>query len=142
MVLFFTATLLISCFALVLLLSIKRWELTTGRVMGSSLRPHISGFFHTVSLWVEHILPTLVKMYTRGIWQGLQRTAHWITAHVVVRTEHTLERFLHTLRHTTDPRRGMNEKPSLFLREVSEHKRKLLHAQRMARQSMQTNRQE
>ena len=129
MVLFFIVTLLVSCVGLMLLLGIKRWELTTGQVLGANVRPHISGFFHTISVWVEQILPTLVRMYSRLVWKKLQRTVHLSTALVVVRTEHTLERFLHTLRHTTDVRRGMDEKPSLFLREVSEHKRKLLRAQ-------------
>ncbi len=130
MVPFFTTTLCISFTALLLLVGIKRWELSTGRVVGAGVRPHVRRFLHSISVWIEHILPTLVRMYSKIIWRNFLQSIHKVTAFVVVKTEHALEHTLHTLRHTTDIRRGKGEKPSLFLREVSEHKRKLLLSQR------------
>jgi len=130
MVLFFTATLLISCVALVLLLALKQWELSTGRIVGSAwIRPQLSRYFHAMSVWIERIIPTLVRMYSKILWRAMLRKVHRITALVVMRAERILEKTLHTLRHTTDVRKGMGE-ASIFLREVSEHKRKLLRAQR------------
>ena len=125
MVLFFTSTLITSAVALVLLLSIKRYELNTGRVLGASLRPYSGRFFHAVSLWVERIIPTLARIYSKRIWNTTLGTIHRLTALVVVRVEGTLERTLHTLRHTTNVRHTSSD-ASPFLREVSEHKRKLL----------------
>ena len=128
MVEFFTATLLLSCVVLVLLLAIKRWELTTGRILGAGFRPHMHLFFHTVSLWIEHILPTLVRVYAKLAWKATLRFVHKITALGVLYVERTLERILRVLQHSTDVKRGMGE-ASVFLREVSEHKRKLLRTQ-------------
>ena len=125
MVLFWTGTLIFSCCALSCLIWLKRWEMSSGRVVGARVRPHINRFFHTVSLWVERILPTLVRMYVKIAWRKALRYIHKTTAVGVVRVERSLERTLHTLKHTTDVRRGMGE-ASVFLREVSEHKRKLL----------------
>ncbi len=124
MVLFFTSTLLISALALVLLLCVKRWELNTGRVVGTAVRPSIGRFFCSVSLWVERIIPTLVRVYSKRLWYSSRSFIHKVTALVVVRIEHALEKTLHALRHTTDVRQGGGA-ASPFLREVSEHKRKL-----------------
>jgi len=129
MVPFFTATLLLSCFALAALIGVKRWELTTGRVIGAGVRLRAHTFFFMLSLWVERILPTLVRMYAKLAWRASLRYLHVVVALVVLHTERLLEKVLHTLRHTTDVRRGMGE-ASAFLREVSEHKRKLLRGQR------------
>ena len=128
MITFFTTTLIFSCLGLASLIGLKRYELTTGRVVGSALRPRYGRFFQTISLWIERILPTLVRMYGKLITRAFLRSIYRVSAHAVVRVERTLERTLHTLRHTTDVRRGMGE-ASAFLREVSEHKRKLLRAQ-------------
>ncbi len=130
MVLFFTTTLLVSCAGLVLLLSIKRWELNSGRIVGSRIRPWTQRLSHGISLWFERILPKLVQMYTKLAWQSILTSIHKVTARIVVGVEVKLEKTLHTLRHTTETRRGVQEEPSVFLREVSEHKRKLLQAQR------------
>ena len=119
MITFFIGSLVFSCTGIVLLLTLKRYEMTTGRVMGSGLRPRVSNFFHMISLWIERILPTLVRMYSKILTRAFLSSVHKVTALAVVRVEHTLERTLHTLRHTTDVRRGMSE-ASVFLREVSE----------------------
>ncbi len=128
MVTFFTSTLMLSCVGLMLLIGLKRYELTTGRVVGMRVRPPVSRFFQTVSLWVERILPAIVRMYGKLITRAFLRSIYLVSAHALVRVEEWLERLLHALRHTTDVRRGMGE-ASAFLREVSEHKRKLLRAQ-------------
>ena len=129
MVTFFITTLVLSCLGLTSLVGLKRYEMNTGRVVGSNVRPQVSRFFHAISLWVERILPTLVRMYSRILTRAFLSSVYRVTAHAVVRVEQWLERALHALRHTTDVRRGMGE-ASAFLREVSEHKRKLLRAQR------------
>lgn len=128
MVTFFIGTLIFSSVGLLSLIGLKRYELTTGRIVGAQVRPWVSRFFQGVSLWVERILPTLVRMYGKFITRAFLRSVYRVTAHAVLRVEQGLERALQALRHTTDVRRGMGE-ASAFLREVSEHKRKLLRAQ-------------
>ena len=128
MVTFLIGTLVLSSVGLVTLISIKRYELTTGRVVGAMFRPRASRFFQGISLWIERILPTLVRMYGKLLTRAFLRSVYRVTAHAVLNIERWLERSLYMLRHTTDVRRGMGE-ASAFLREVSEHKRKLLRAQ-------------
>lgn len=97
-------------------------------MLGRRVRPTANRFFHVVLLWIERIIPTLARIYTRRAVRSSLTFAHRGTARLVVKTEKGLERTLHTLRHTTDVRRGMGE-ASLFLREVAEHKKKLLRTQ-------------
>ncbi len=128
MVEIFTATLITSIVGLVLLLSIKHWELKTGSMVGRNVRPSINRFFHVVLLWSERIIPTLIRIYSRRALRSSLSFAHRGTARLVVKAEKGLEKTLHTLRHSTDVRRGMGE-ASFFLREVAEHKKQLLRTQ-------------
>ena len=129
----FMAGLGISIIGLILLITIKRWELRTGNVLFGSVRPRADVFFRNVLLWVCRILPRLVKIYTmRAARTGLAY-AHRGSAWALLEAERKLEQWLAFLRHSTDPRRlstsGLSEASSAFLREVAEHKRKLLKAQ-------------
>jgi hypothetical protein len=136
MVLFFTITLGISIVGLVSLLSIKQWELQNGVVLLSRVRPKLGSFFHTVSLWIERILPTLVRVYFRRTLNVLRVAMHRVSAWGVLTLEHALERLLQVLRKATSTKRTVGE-ASVFLREVAEHKRKLLK-NRMTRTKVTT----
>lgn len=131
MVLVLTSTLLFSIFGLVVLFGVKYWEDKTGRFVGARVRPKVSNFFHTGLVWVEHIFPVLVRTHGRTAIAHSASALYKGVAYIVLHTEHYLEHFLHALRHTTDARavqpKGFGE-PSVFLREVAEHKRKLLHS--------------
>jgi hypothetical protein len=127
-VLFFTTTLGISTIGLTLLVGIKHWEVTRGRMLARGLRARTHTFFHHIVLWVEHIIPTVARLYSRWAWRRSLSVLHRVSAHAVLRVEHTLERVLHGLRHSTDVKRGMGE-ASAFLREVAEHKKKLLRTE-------------
>ncbi len=125
MVLFFTTTLAVSIVALCALFGVKRWELSTGAVLWSTVRPKIGAFSHHILLWVESILPRLLYVYAKRWARSLRAAAHKLTAFSVLHLERTLERALAFVRHTTSAKPGTVE-VSVFLREVSEHKRKIL----------------
>jgi hypothetical protein len=113
----------------VLLVSIKQWERTSGSMLGRRLRARSHRFFSTMLLWIEHIIPTVVRLYSRWAWRATLCLLYRSAALLVLRVEKGLERTLHALRHSTDVKRGMGE-ASAFLREVAEHKKKLLRADR------------
>lgn len=125
MVFFFTTTLLISIAGLSLLIGLKHWELQTGAVVGGRIRGPLGSFFHTALLWVERILPTLVRVFFRRALRATIAFVHQASAWAVLWIEWGLEYVLAVLRKATSARHGMGE-ASVFLREVAEHKRKLL----------------
>lgn len=125
MVPFFTITLLISIIGIISLLLIKQWESTRGVVLASAIRPRIGAFFHNVSVWVERILPALMRVYLRRSVNALRALTHRLLALAVLAVEHGLESSLHFLRTATSARHVAGE-ASVFLREVAEHKRRLL----------------
>ena len=126
MAVFFISTLVLSILGLTAVLSLKYWELTTGRVVAGSMRPRIDRFFRSVLFWIERVIPTLLRIYVRRAVASALSLIHRVSAELIVHAEHTLEKTLHSLRHTTDVKRGVGE-ASAFLREVAEHKRKLLN---------------
>jgi len=134
MVFFFTSTLAVSIVGLSLLLGIKHWELATGSMLGRTFRARAHRYFSAILLWIEHIIPTVIRLYSRWAWRMSLRFIYRSTALLVLRTEKALEHTLHTLRHLTDvrhlPGRGGMGEASVFLREIAEHKKKLVRAQR------------
>jgi len=125
MVPFFITTLVTSIMGIVLLLSLKQWELRTGAVVGGRARAPVGSFFHAALVWVERILPTLVRVFARRLVRATSMFVHRAAALGVLWAEYALEHVLDLLRKTTSSRKGMGE-ASAFLREVAEHKRKLL----------------
>lgn len=123
--LFFTATLLISIFGLIGLIALKRWELKTGGMLGGAMRPHVSGFFQTIVAWFEQALPVLIRENAARAGNAARTTLHRTVAQAVLAAERGLERTLHLLRHSTEEKPRLGE-ASAFLREVAEHKKKLL----------------
>jgi hypothetical protein len=124
MVLFFTATLVLSIVGLVSLIGIKQWELSTGGVMFAQLRPRFGRASHTLLVWVERVLPALARVYARRGAEAAQTHLHRSLAQMVLTTEGWLEKSLHTLRYTTEHKPSSTEVSS-FLREVAEHKKQL-----------------
>lgn len=125
LVLFFTVTLGVSIVGLVALISVKRFEMATGTVLFGGLRPSLGAFFHRVLLWVERALPSIVAV----LFHRLVEYGRWFLHHGIARgllfLEHSLERVLSLVRYTTHPPLSHRE-ASAFLREVAEHKKKLL----------------
>jgi hypothetical protein len=116
-----------SIVGLVSLLVIKRFELSTGAVFLGSVRPKVGALFHTTLVWVERSLPALaVSALEQSSARG-RSLVHYLTAHAVIVAERMLERTLGVLRYLTQPQiGGSTRQASSFLREVAEHKRKLL----------------
>ena len=126
MTLFFTITLVLSLFGMGALLALKHFEMTTGRIVFGGARPGIGAFFHRCLVWVEHSLPSFVDSLVRQSLTVGKRVLHYTIAHTVLVAEHTLEKVLHLLRHTTTHPAPGSGQVSTFLREVAEHKKKLI----------------
>lgn len=121
---FFTVTLIVSVMGMVSLLVLKRYELTSGRVLLGSARPAVGNFFHRGLSWFEYVLPGLIRVGLRRLYVIARRVLHVWGARLVITLEGWLERALHRVRHTTaSPKRG--QETSAFLRQVAEHKKKL-----------------
>lgn len=126
MVLFLTTLLGLSIVGMAAMLWLKRYELTTGRVVLSGIRPVVGTYLSRVFVWIEKILPALVRSQLSQAGQALRILAQRLIAQSILTFEHALERLLHTVREKTAPTREPGE-ASAFLREVADHKKKLLH---------------
>jgi len=126
MALFFTITLALSVAGMLFLLAFKRYELSSGTVIFARGRPAISNFFRQTLWWVEKVLPTLMRAYSRRIMRWCKAALQRAIARSILWVEHTLEKILRSVREKTEAPRTPGE-ASAFLREVAEHKRKLSH---------------
>jgi hypothetical protein len=120
---FFTITLLLSCAGMIMLLALKRYELRTNRMLFAQVRPALGGFFSGALVWVERVLPALAAKQARRAYARARAAVRAAVAHGAIIADHLLERALHALRRGTLSPRG---EASPFLREVAEHKKKLL----------------
>jgi hypothetical protein len=126
---FFSITLAVSVVGLLSILLLKRYELSTGKMVLGKARPKVSRVSHDVVLTVEYILPSLV---VRIIKRSIELVKDWlkqVVARAIFLFERMLEVLLHTVREKTRPPRGAGE-ASAFLREVADHKRELLKRSR------------
>jgi len=123
MVIFFTI-LGVSILGLVSLIAVKRFELATGRILLSNIRPATGYMLGRGLHFVERSAPALVRHGLTRLYAQVRTGLKSLVAWSVFHTERLLEQTLRTLRHTTAAR-GENE-ASKFLREVAEHKRSLL----------------
>lgn len=125
MVTFFTVTLVVSIAGMMSLLVLKRYELSSGRVLLGRARPAVGNFFHRGLSWFEYVLPGLVRVGVKRLYSTMRRVVHVWAARLAVTAEQWLERTLQRVRHTTaQPQSG--HQSSAFLREVAEHKKKLM----------------
>lgn len=125
MVIFFTVTLGISIVGLLTLILLKRWEMSSGHVVFSGVRPAVGAFLGAISHWVEGQAPSLLQRLARKAWYVGRALLHRLVAWGVLFAERLLERTLHLLRHNTSQPKAGGE-ASAFLIEVSKHKKTLL----------------
>lgn len=126
MIAFFSTTLALSVVGLITLIGLKRWEMQSGRVVAPALRPKLGEALHRVVVFVEHTVPAMVRAALLRAWVAARRGAHAGAAWAVLITERVLESTLHGIRRKTSVPQARNPKSSDFLREVAEHKKKLL----------------
>jgi len=129
---FFTVTLIISIVGLVSLLGLKHWELSTGRVVGGSVRPAAGAYTQQGLSWMEYQAPTLLRAWARTGWRYVQVMLHRLAAFAILLIERGLEKLLQLVRHKTAVKHSDTE-ASAFLREVSAHKKQLLKVTRKER---------
>jgi hypothetical protein len=124
MVMFFTVTLILSILGMLFMLWLKRFELTTGRLVMSGVRPLVGERLAAAAQWLQERMPALLRKRVERLGQELLSFTHRTTAFVVVSVEHALERVLHTVREKTSvsPQGG---EASAFLRQVADHKKEL-----------------
>ncbi len=125
MVIFLTALLCVSIAGLIGLIAVKRWEIESGRLVMSGMRPKAGAVLGESLRFVEQGLPHAVRRTARRAYKLSRLLFHRTVAWTVLQVERVLERTLHTLRHHTAEERGDGE-VSAFLREVAEHKKSLL----------------
>ena len=133
--LFFVTTLVLSLLGMVGLLTVKRYELTSGKLIFAGVRPGASTFFERTLRWGEKILPHLVKQQAERASRYVVRTLQLALAHSIVWLERTLEQVLSAMRERTE-NVDLHNEPSAFLREVADHKKNLLKKTR-ARDTVQ-----
>jgi hypothetical protein len=126
MVTFFTATLVVSLVGLTGLLSLKRFEIATGRIVFGRLRPKRGGVLHKVGVFFDRVLPATLRYIVVMFFRSIRKTFHRLAAWTILHVERMLEKVLHTVRERTAPTQNRGEASS-FLRAVADHKRKLLH---------------
>jgi len=124
MVLFFTATLGVSLLGMILLLWLKHYELTTGRVVFSGVRPLVGELLAAFTQWFQHRAPALAARVARRAWEALLSFLHRAVARGALWAEYALEHILRTVREKTTHARPGGE-ASDFLRQVAEHKKTL-----------------
>lgn len=109
---------------MITLLSLKRYELRTHRVFFAPARPGLGTFFAGALVWLERVLPALIAREVRRGYAWARAQLRAAIAWGIIATERALERTLYVVRRKTSvPRHG---EASPFLREVAEHKKKLL----------------
>lgn len=125
MIFFLTSTLLLSSLGIVSLLTLKRYETRTGHLVLAGVRPKVGGVLQTIVLFVEHILPALVRHTIASGWRALRDVLKRLLARGILLFELVLHRMLTYIHDVMQPPQGGGQ-ASAFLREVAEHKRKLL----------------
>ena len=125
MVLFLLITLCVSLLGIILILSIKRYEMRTGRVFFARTRPAITAPLHTSSLVIEHLLPRFAqRSVDRGI-VTIRAVLGRMLAKGTFMIETMLRKMLSAIHRVVEPRERGGP-ASAFLQEVAAHKRKLL----------------
>jgi hypothetical protein len=126
MVLFLLTTLVFSIVGLGALIGVKQWELNTGRVVLAGHRPHLARTARRIIFWVERVLPALAAYWARRVWRTGLVFLQTTLAKAILTAELWLERTLHFVRHKTSNPPAAQGEASAFLREVAEHKKRLL----------------
>jgi hypothetical protein len=124
MTFFFISTLVLSSLGLILLLSLKRYEMRTGRVVFARSRPRLERGVRFVTIFVQYLLPFVARRGLAAMLRGVRATLTAVLARAVLSIESTLAGLLSTMQHAMQPKRG--GPASTFLQEVADHKRRLL----------------
>ncbi|MBC7836741.1 hypothetical protein H7X87_03115 [Acetobacteraceae bacterium] len=125
MTLFLSTTLGISIVSLIFILTLKRIEMRTGRVLFRGLRPLTGRVLGGSVAFVEYVIPHALRRGAAGVVHLVQNIVRFTILHGALLFERTLEVLLHRVREKTRPPKG-NGEASEFLQEVAEHKRALL----------------
>jgi hypothetical protein len=126
LVLFLTATLIVSSLCLATLLWLKDWELSTGNMIMSGMRENLSRWSLFSIDFFEHTIPERSQRLWESFMLWLRGSARGALARALLSIEQMLERVLHFLRHGLTAERSNESQVSAFLQEVAEHKKRLI----------------
>jgi len=121
-VIFFTTTLVISIVGLISLITLKRWEMKTGRILSVAARPKVTQGLTQASVWMEHHAPAFVRHLAARALRFIEVQIHRAVAYGVLVFERLLESTLEVVRYKTQVKHT-DATASAFLREVSAHKK-------------------
>ena len=121
---FFIILLLVSLAGMVMLMTLKQIELSTGSILFASMRPKVNRFFKTCLIMVERVLPGLVKGGIAQMFLQMRALMQKALAHAILRFEEWLKSMLHLIREKTHPAHARGE-ASAFLRQVGEYKKQI-----------------
>lgn len=125
MAVFFMATLVLSIVGLLLLISLKQWELSSGKLVLGGIRPTLGAYLHAAVYFFEHTLPQRIHALILAASAAARRGIHATVAWAVLVAERVLESSLVRLRRKTELPLVRRSGATGFLREVAEHKKKL-----------------
>src|ERR1700682_2718796 len=109
MVFFFIVLLLISVAGMLVLLLVKHYELSTGRLIFASSRPKLSKFSSRMVFLFGTAVPLYVAWQAERSYKALSSWLHKGVARGVVTLEYWLESVLHTVREKTAATRAPGE---------------------------------
>ena len=107
------------------LILLKRYELNSGRIFLASSRPQIGDFFHRKLSWLEYVLPGLIRVGMRRTYLLVRQVVRVWAARLFAKVERMLETALLRVRQSGVAPRRQGPESSAFLRQVTEHKKKL-----------------
>lgn len=121
--------LMFSIVGMVFLISAKRYELSTGKLLLGRFRPTLSRRGSRVHFVLSVWLPAYVHFVSLHGFDSLKSLVQRLIARVVLFIERVLERILSEVKERTTPHRAPGE-ASPFLREVGKYKEELSNEER------------
>lgn len=124
MVFILIGILVFSIVGMVAILSVKRYELTTGKLILGSVRPGLSRKSSRAHFVVTRWLPAYVLYVLFRMYVYVRGWVQKLAARLVLFLERVLERVLIEVKERTTPNRAPGE-ASPFLREVGKYKEEI-----------------
>jgi hypothetical protein len=108
---------------MLLMLTAKRYELATGKLLFGSRRSRINRFGARAIFILGTALPHFVRYEVLRAYRGLWSLVHRVLFHTAKRSEHFFDKVLRNVQEKTGERAEGEASP--FLREVGEYKKQL-----------------
>ncbi len=128
MVFYLIVLLAVSIVGMLVLIVVKRYELTTGNLILANSRPKLAKFSNRMVFLFGTAVPLYLRWQLGRLYRASTGWIHRAVARGVVNVERWLEGVLKNVREKTAPNRQPGE-ASAFLREVGEYKKKITNGE-------------